>query len=611
VKEKSHKQEHTQRTTPFSVRITIYFFIIVDHVDTVMTRTVEFFVFLVSAITMTTTSVSATSSDFSSNIHGKERCRLCPDGAKYELVDAMLPSMVLPTYNQTLTCNDLQLAMLALDADSTRCRDLQSANAGYCACVDTGPLYECSFCKDEYVPTNLDATISATGDLCRTLYTYVEYLPQDQCQKDIFNDISKYASECGCPEVDEGNDEDEDNDDQEEENEEQDVDLVELRSDGDKMSPLRIEDIPPAPDTFRQTMPCTFCPDGTFPPDPSIELELFQGGTCGEYAQFVNGLKPPECQLQSSRGTFELFAYQCGCPNSSPPACSLRENSELCTVALLDSVQERCECYNFCDGEFVGCAPWPGNVMGDTCQGTPISGCNYASAIDDSGSCHMCPDFTNDISNPNGIIPPFSGISIPGNPAPTCQDVVNYMEQQGTGSGLDCDIVQTRLSYYCGCEGIHSPSCTLCPGGIQPSFGDKIATGDVTCAEFAGTVTTWERATCEIGRDYLQVMAARCGCITASWPQCPIQQNPLLCTANLLRKTDTQCECYNFCGDKFLGCADYPGQILDESDCPEGVELISGCNRALATNHRCRGGRESITCPPPPSTTTPMLRTRQ
>jgi hypothetical protein len=479
------------------------------------------------------------------------RCSLCPNGESFTGPDKSIPYFVLPG-DETPTCSDLAFAASLIDEDDVMCEKYQS-NAGYCGCPGVEPLNVCSFCSDGGYPSMANL-ILPSQDVCRDLYAYISYFNEVQCESIQFSAIVANSHHCGC-------------------------------ADSDDIT------------TGRQANPCTFCPDGTFPPEPNLALDL-AGSTCGEYAAFINGLDRGECELQSSRGTFALFAFQCGCPGSSPPACSIRENPDLCTTTLLGSVEEDtvCECYAFCDGEFVRCDPYPGSYLGPDCDGVAVTGCNLAGAVDDSGSCHMCPDWTNNITNPDAILPPFSGVSVPGKPEPTCQDLVDYIER--TDVFIDCEMIKTRLAYFCGCEDTQ-PACTLCPGGIQPSFPDTIATGDVTCSQFEGTVTTWEQGTCDLGESYLKVMAARCGCVTANWPICPIHQNPLLCVTNLLRTTTETCECYNFCGTEFHSCADYPGQLLTEAECPEGATLVSGCNNELARSHRCDRG--SITCPPPAS----------
>jgi hypothetical protein len=471
---------------------------------------------------------------------GANPCTLCPNGEDFIFPDARIPYFVLPG-EKAPTCSSLAFAASILDEESTMCARYKE-NAGFCGCSDMDAKNLCSFCPDDGIPTRSNLVLPS-GDTCRDLYTYVSYFDEDQCSSIQYDAIVANGDLCGCDE--------------------------------------------PSKEGVRRGEVCTFCPDGSFPPEPEFNLDL-AGLTCGEYATFINSLTQTECEVQSARGTFELFAFQCQCPGATPPACSRQENPQLCTVSLLRTVEEEnCECYSFCDGNFVGCDSYPGNFLGADCSGVAISGCNFASAIDDSGACNLCPDFTNNITNSDAVLPPFSGITIPGIREPTCQDLVNFIQQRD--SEEVCETARTRLAYYCGCEGTQS-SCTLCPGGLDPSFQDTIATGDVTCAEFANTVLTWESGTCEIGESYLQIMAARCGCITAQYPICPVNENPWLCTMNLLRTTDEYCACYNFCGSSFHSCSDFPGQAVDASDCPSDETPVFGCNRALATSHRCPRG---------------------
>ncbi|KAG7366676.1 hypothetical protein IV203_029346 [Nitzschia inconspicua] len=468
-------------------------------------------------------------------------CTLCPNGKDFIYPDAKIPYFVLPG-DGFPTCSTLAIAASMLGEGSMMCIRYK-ANAGFCGCPDIEPQHICSFCPNGGVPARSNLRLPS-GNACRDLYTYVSYFNEDQCNSIQYDAIIANDAHCGCQD-------------------------------------------PATGDQVRRGESCTFCPDGSFPPEPNFKLEL-AGLSCGEYAAFINTLSQAECDVQAARGTFDLFSFQCQCPGTTPPACSRQENPQLCTVSLLRTVEEEaCECYSFCDGEFVGCDSYPGNFLGSECQGVAISGCNFASAIDDSGTCHLCPDFTNSITNPEAVLPPFSGVTIPGIAEPTCRDVVNYIEQPNTEEV--CEIAQSRLAYYCGCKGAR-PSCTLCSGGMEPSFKDVVATGDVTCKEFANTVSTWEPGTCEIGESYLEVMAARCGCVTAQYPVCPVNENPSLCTLNLLRSTEENCACYNFCGSEFHSCSDYPGQVVDTADCPSGQTPIFGCNQALATSHRCTRG---------------------
>jgi hypothetical protein len=418
------------------------------------------------------------------SIEVKERCSLCTDGGQVRYPDATIPYLSLPGTDST-SCSDLDFVSSLVPIDGELCAKYR-ANAGYCGCPEAEPINTCTFCPEGDFPSHSEF-ILPTGDTCNDLYTYVSFFEEEQCTSFQYERIVKNAYDCGCK--------------------------------------LSMSEVLDEFVTRKKVDDCTLCPDGSSVPKENYFLDL-AGMTCGDYASFINGLNPHECEIQTSRGTFDLFAYQCNCPGTAPPVCPKQERPELCTVSLLNSVDidEPCECYSFCDGEFVGCDSWPGNFLRDKCPRNGVSGCNYASAIDD----------------------------------------IN-------GSDTDVD----------------DPNCTLCPGGIEPSYKNKIATGDITCKDFAGTVLTWESGTCDLEESYLSIIGARCGCITAEFPICPVQKNPWLCTINLLRSTDEDCECYNFCGDQFHSCADYPGKSLDASQCPEGITPIAGCNQALATSQRC------------------------
>jgi hypothetical protein len=489
------------------------------------------------------------------NLQGKEPCSLCSGEGEVGYPDATIPLFML-SGNKYQTCSDLDFVASLVPTDSKLCAKYQ-ANAGYCGCPEATPLDHCTFCPNGDVPSRSEF-ILPMGETCKNLHTYISFFGEDQCASSQYKEIANHAYDCGCE-----------------------ISMSEV------LEVFR--------STRRKADGCTLCSDGSSPPEENHYLQL-AGMSCGDYATFIDSLDTEQCELQTSRGTFDLFAYQCKCPGTTPPVCPKRENSELCTVSLLNSINhdEPCECYSFCDGEFVGCDSYPGNFLRDKCPQNGVSGCNYASAIDDingSGTevedhCSICPDSTNNIVNPDAILPPFSGLTIPGSKEQsTCRDLIDYLSMQNLDDG-DCKVAKDRLAHYCGCDNVE-PNCTLCPGGIQPSFKNKIATEDTTCEDFAGTVLTWESETCEIGESYLSITGARCGCITAEWPVCPVQQNSLLCTTNLLRSTNEDCACYNFCGDQFHSCSDYPGGSLEASECPAGVTLIAGCNQALATLQRC------------------------
>merc|ERR1712238_636654 len=63
--------------------------------------------------------------------------------------------------------------------------------------------------------------------------------------------------------------------------------------------------------------------------------------------------------------------------------------------------------------------------------------------------------------------------------------------------------------------------------------------------------------------------------------KCLIQQNADLCTDQLLDTVGGKCDCYAFCGSKFVSCQSAQGGILQSDEC-NGIP-ITGCNRAVVS----------------------------
>merc|ERR1712232_338211 len=137
---------------------------------------------------------------------------------------------------------------------------------------------------------------------------------------------------------------------------------------------------------------CSFCPNGGTPSSPD---KIVSGDfTCQDLHDFVSFLDSDGCSADSNDlREIQDFAYECGCPDSEPssPAsgsppfnekvskCPIQQNAALCTNQLLDTVTEKCDCYAFCDSEFVKCQSAEGGLLASfECSGTPITGCNRA-----------------------------------------------------------------------------------------------------------------------------------------------------------------------------------------------------------------------------------------
>ncbi|KAG7352399.1 hypothetical protein IV203_008447 [Nitzschia inconspicua] len=260
-------------------------------------------------------------------------CALCSaDGSNdISFRERHVPLLSLPL-NANPTCQEVVEFMAVNDGalSTGGCNALQSYQ-GYCGCPAVLARNECSFCPNGGTPATPDMIVSDIFT-CQDLQDFVSFLTADTCQADNpdFVQIQAFAYVCGCPNVQ------------------------------------------PA---------CTLCPNGA-PPLQADKL-LADGETrCNEFASLVETLTPDQCSRQAS--TLEAARSQCGCRSggsSSSGLCGVEQNLHLCTTELLDTVSEQCECYAFCDSTFVKCEDQGGGLLTTSeCPGTPITGCNRASA---------------------------------------------------------------------------------------------------------------------------------------------------------------------------------------------------------------------------------------
>lgn len=276
-------------------------------------------------------------------------CALCGnDGSnKVEFVDRHIPLLSLPL-NTNPTCGEVVEFMAVNDGDlsGSGCTALQEYQ-GYCGCPSVPSINACSFCPNGGSPSNLEKVVSDVFT-CQALQDFVSFLPGDECgtNSSDFEQIQAFAYVCGCP------------------------------------------DTQPS---------CTLCPGGIDPPSASKLIGDRDGTTCGEYAEYVASQTSEQCAGRSAE--IQSTASVCGCegviaPISTDTAsdtasntasatstgqCTIQQNAELCTLQLLNSVEEKCDCYSFCDSKFVKCQGSEGGLMPSSeCSGTPITGCNRA-----------------------------------------------------------------------------------------------------------------------------------------------------------------------------------------------------------------------------------------
>lgn len=262
-------------------------------------------------------------------------CALCATHGSNELSfpERHIPLLSLPL-NANPTCKEVVefLAINDGDLSDSGCMALQSYQ-GYCGCSAVVAGNQCSFCPKGGTPATPEKVVSELFT-CQDLQDFVSFLTTDNCQADNpdFAQLQAFAYTCGCP----------------------------------------------------NTQPaCTLCSNGAGPSQP--DKLLADGVTnCAEFESLVETLTPDQCTQQSS--TLEAARSQCGCPGSTASGsgstqCGVQQNAQMCTLELLDSVSEQCDCYAFCDSTFVKCESQSGGLLtAAECSGTPITGCNRVSA---------------------------------------------------------------------------------------------------------------------------------------------------------------------------------------------------------------------------------------
>lgn len=533
----------------------------------------------------------------------KAECYMCDD----ESNNLYNPDRKVPFYeflgnSFSSTCQDLADFYTLYDTEDseiTTC-EFVKIESGYCGCqsnTNNAPVNACELCSDGSAPATGEKYIEELQMTCSELEVYVSYVPADQCDMPWIVDFMRFDYFCGCASA---------------------------------------------------TAPCPICPDGTIDvtkPDaiiPYLIIPNNENPTCQQLATLGVIAEPGELVLDDC-SIFEAQADFCGCPGAVKP----QDSCEFCpggdsppnpslVTPFGDTCEELSEYLSFlpsyqCDNERVGFIK----------RQDFLCGCPSATT-----SCALCSNHgSNDIQHTDRHIPL---LSLPLNSNPTCGEVVEFMAvNDGDLSGNGCSALQEyqgycgcpdttvknqcsfcpnggtpsnptkvvsdvftcrglddfvsfldkdecsedsndfkqiqAFAYVCGCPDVQ-PSCTLCPGGIDPPQASKL-TGDsdgTTCGEYAEFVVSLTGDQCSDQKDEIQATASVCGC--GSTPtiddvaKCPIQQNADLCTNQLLNSVTEKCDCYAFCDSKFVKCQLAEGGLLQSSECL-GTP-ITGCNRA-------------------------------
>lgn len=208
------------------------------------------------------------------------------------------------------TCQELAMFASAEDPSSSLCQ-LARDNAGFCGCPGVTRQNKCTFCPHGNPPARENYVVP-TLDTCGELNDYMSFMRQEDCQSERAREMQALDYLCGC------------------------------------------KDSEPQ---------CTLCDD--FDPDirPTVD-----GPSCIELALSISALPKDTCDEQRNT-IIGINAFRCGCSTAQVPVCPTRENAHLCTRELLDSAlqseamteeeKRSCECFAFCDGEFVKCQDYP------------------------------------------------------------------------------------------------------------------------------------------------------------------------------------------------------------------------------------------------------------
>lgn len=539
----------------------------------------------------------------------KAECYMCDDDTN----DLSNPDRKVPFYeflgnSFSSTCQELADFYTLYDTGDPNlgtCKFVQM-ESGYCGCnsePNGEPVGACSFCSDGSSPANTNKLVDELGMTCGELETYLDFVPADQCDMPWIIDYKRFDYYCGCesatapcPMCPDG--------------------TIEI-SNPDSVIPYLIipnDENPTCRDlatlgviaepgelvmedcsifeaqagfcgcvgASKPETSCEFCPGGEDP--PNAELVTPFGDTCRELSDYLGYQASDQCDSERI-GFVKRQDFLCGC-TAATTSCALcaddgsndagyaDRNIPLLSLPL--NTNPTC-------GEVVEFMAVNDGDLSD-------AGC---SALQEYQGYCGCPDYPakNECSFcPNGGTPsePDKIVS----DVFTCgglYDFVSFLRgDECTSDSTDFEEI-AAFAYVCGCPDTY-PSCTLCPDGDDPSSPDKLI-GDsdgTTCGEFAESIATWTESQCADRADDVVDAAQMCGCKGAApvatdpgsggGGKCPIQQNPDMCTIQLLNSAPNECDCYAFCDSEFVKCQSSQGGLLSFDEC--GGTPVTGCNRA-------------------------------
>jgi len=536
----------------------------------------------------------------------KAECYMCEDDSN----NISNPDRLVPFYeflgnSFSSTCQELADFYTLYDTDDPEIStcDFVKMESEYCGCQsdnDNSPVNACNLCSDGSATGNGDKFIEELVMTCAELETYMSYVPADQCEMPWIVDFMRFDFYCGCaaatapcPICPDGTIEIAKPDaiipyliipNNENPTCRQLATLGVIAEPGelvlDDCSIFEAQsDFCGCPGATKPAESCEFCSDGVAPPNPSLITPF--GDTCEELSEYLSFLLPDQCDSERI-GFIKRQDFLCGCP-SATTSCALCADHGSNAVEFADrnipllslplntnpTCQEVIEFMAVNDGDLsdAGCSALQGYSGYCGCPETPVK-----------NECSFCPN--GDIpSNPDKVVSDIF----------TCKglyDFVSFLDKDGCSEDSN-DFRQIQaFAYICGCPDVE-PNCMLCPEGIELLQPNKL-TGDsdgTTCGEYSEIVASLTSKQCTDQASEISATASVCGCgrsddtpVADGAGKCLIQQNADLCTDQLLDTVGGKCDCYAFCGSKFVSCQSAQGGVLQSDEC-NGIP-ITGCNRA-------------------------------
>lgn len=422
------------------------------------------------------------------------------------------------------------------DAQLAICEFIQ-IQSRYCGCQsepDISPVNACKLCSDGSPPARADKYIAELDMTCSELETYLNFVPADQCTMPWITDLPRFDYFCGCESA--------------------------------------VAECPICPDKSIEISN----PDAII---PYLIIPNNENPTCQELATLGVISQPGELVLDDCK-IFEDQADFCGCPGATKPegSCDFcpggdSPSNPSLTTPFGDTCEELNEYLSFlppdeCDSERLGFIK----------RQDFLCGCPSATT-----SCTICPDHgSNDAEYADRPIPLLSLPNNPNNP--TCREVVEFMSiNDGDLSEASCSALQNYQG-YCGCPDIPVKNeCSFCPNGGTPSNPDKVVSDVFTCQGLNDFVSFLTLNECgENSNDFAQIQAFAyvCGCLNAqpSCTLCPGGIDPPLASQVTNSNEGTACGEYA----EFVATLT-EGQCTSQQDEIQETASLCGCGWAVTT----------------------------